>query len=93
VSCHSPGSGGLRKPRAIVTADPWESRGSQSVRFLILRLEWRWRRGVWSTTRTSHDIVESVLFFALCVLLLLPTVRRFYGIPHKPTTLLSGPLE
>jgi cation transport ATPase len=40
-----------------------------------------------------HDIVESVLFLVLCVLLLLPTVRRFYGIPHKPTTLLSGPLE
>jgi cation transport ATPase len=40
-----------------------------------------------------HDIVESVLFLALCVLLLLPTVRRFYGVPHKPTTLLSSPLD
>jgi hypothetical protein len=40
-----------------------------------------------------QNIVESVLFLLPCVLLLLPTVRRFYDIPHKPTTLLSGPLE
>ena len=49
----------------------------------------------WSLVNNTdfHDIVGSLLFLALCVLLLLPNVRRFYGISRKPTTLLSGPLE
>ncbi len=50
---------------------------------------WSWR----NNNMDFQNIVESVLFLFPCVLLLLPTVRRFYDIPHKPTTLPSGPLE
>ena len=45
--------------------------------------------GSWHNNSMSfQNIVGIVLFLLPCVLLLLPTVRRFYDIPHKPTTLL-----
>jgi hypothetical protein len=50
---------------------------------------WSW----FNNSMNFQNIVESVLFLLPCVLLVWPTVRRFYDIPHKFTTLLSGPLE
>ncbi len=41
-----------------------------------------------NNSMSLQNIVGIVPFLLPCVLLLLPTVRRFYDIPHKPTTLL-----